>query len=88
MVDTPVAPLAPPTILPPVHDHQYHPDHPGPLGLLIHALHARLIALEIELGFREKPVPTAPVVTPVPVTPIAPVVVTPTAPVAAPSVTV
>lgn len=68
-----VIPTAPPTVLPVTLDHEYHPDHPGPLGRLIHALHSRIVALEIEVGIREKPKPVAPitpVVAPVSVAPV------------------
>lgn len=64
---TPGAPLARAPIA--VFDHQYHPDTPGPIHNLIWALHARLVALETELGWREAP----PVVAPTPV--VAPVAV-------------
>lgn len=59
-----VAPTNPPT-----HDFEYHPDHPGPLGRLIYAIHLRLIALETEIGLREapKPITADPVAPPVPV---------------------
>lgn len=44
-------PIVAPTV-PPTHDYDYHPDHPGPLGRLIHALHLRMMALEVELHLR------------------------------------
>ncbi len=56
-----------------VFDHQFHPDTPGPIGNLIWALHARIVALEIELGWR-KPIV---LVEPPPAVAPAPVVVEP-----------
>lgn len=62
LTKTVVSPTVPPT-----HDHDYHPAHPGNLGTLIHALHMRLVALEIELGLRDAlAVPTPVVQTPPP----------------------
>lgn len=35
-------------------DHDFHPDHPGNTGDLIHSLHLRLVELEAKAGLRDK----------------------------------
>lgn len=87
MTDTPTQPkkvVTSPTH-PVTHDHEFSTAVSAPIARLVEALHLRLVNLEIELGFRDKPVapaaPTPPVAAPTtvvtPVTP-PPVTFTPT----------
>ena len=78
---TPGAPATTPPVEP-VFDHNYHPSTPGPFDRLIWALHKRLVELEMELGFREKPKNTSGATDPVVVEPAPPVEPAPLEPVA------